>query len=369
MPKDFYKILGVPRNASKDDIKKAYRRLAHQYHPDKGGNEAKFKEINEAYQILGDEKKRAQYDQFGTVFEAGRGPGRGGGGFEWAPGVGGFGGFGFGEDGRGFGDFDFADVFEDVFAGFAGAQGARHSKKGRDIQIDLEIPFEEIIFGGRHSVDINKVTTCDRCKGNGGEPGSKTQKCGICQGRGRVERTQRTFLGAISQIAVCSSCHGRGEIPDALCRDCHGRGAAKRTDSIEIFIPKGVEDGGMLKISGKGEASSAGGVPGDLYVKVRVRPDKIFRRQANDLIMHLPIKFSSAVLGDSIEIKTPDSAIKLKIPEGTESGDILKVRGKGVPEARGYGRGDLLVEIKVLTPRHLSKKTKETIERLRGEGV
>lgn len=366
MTKDFYKILGVPRNASKDDIKKAYRRLAHQYHPDKGGSEAKFKEINEAYQILGDEKKRAQYDQFGTVFEAGRSPGRGG--FEWTPGAG-FGGFGFGEEGRGFGDFDFADVFEDVFAGFGGTHTARHSKKGRDIQIDLEIPFEEIIFGGRHSADINKVTACEHCKGMGGEPGSKMQKCGICQGRGRVERTQRTFLGAISQIATCSSCHGRGEIPDTLCRDCGGRGATKRTDSIEIFIPKGVEDGGMLKISGKGEASSIGGVPGDLYVKVRVRPDKVFRRQADDLIMQLPIKFSSAVLGDSVEIKTPDSAIKLKIPEGTESGDILKVRGKGVPEPRGYGRGDLFVEIKVLTPRHLSKKTKEVIERLREEGI
>lgn len=368
MSKDFYKILGVPRNASRDDIKKAYRKLAHQYHPDKGGNEAKFKEINEAYQILGDEKKRAQYDQFGTVFEAGRGPSQGG--FEWAPGAG-FGGFGFGEDGRGSGGFDFADVFEDVFTGFGfgGQEGGRRSKKGRDIQIDLEIPFEEIIFGGRHSADINKITVCDRCKGNGGEPGSKMQRCGVCHGSGRVEKTQRTFLGAVSQIAPCSSCNGRGEIPDTLCKECGGRGTAKRVESIEIFVPKGIGDGEMIKISGKGEASQIGGVPGDLYVKVRVRPDKVFRRQANDLIMQLPIAFSSAVLGDSAEIKTPDSTIKLKIPEGTESGDILKIRGKGVPDARGYGRGDLLVEIKVTTPRHLSKRTREAIEKLREEGV
>ena len=364
MTRDYYKILGVPRNASREDIKRAYRRLAHQHHPDKqGGNEAKFKEINEAYQVLGDEKKRAQYDQFGTVFEAGRGPGPGG--FEWAPGAG-FGGF----EG-GFGDFDFADIFEDVFPGFGfgGTATSRRSKKGRDIQLELEIPFEEIIFGGRHSVEINKVSGCERCQGSGSEPGSRLQKCGICQGRGRIEKTQRTFLGAMSQITACPTCHGRGEIPEVVCRECGGRGAVKHLETIEIFVPKGVENGELLKISGKGEASAAGGVPGDLYVKIRIRPDKIFRRQGNDLVMALPIKFTQAALGDSVEVKTPDSEIKLKIPEGTESGDILKVRGKGVPQARGYGRGDLLVEIKVLTPRHLSKKGREAVEKLREEGI
>ena len=367
MTKDFYKILGVPRNATRDDIKKAYRRLAHQYHPDKGGSEAKFKEINEAYQILGDEKKRAQYDQFGTVFESGR-PGQGG--FEWAPGAG-FGGFNFGEDFRGFGDFDFADVFEDVFSGFGfgGTGSQRRSKKGRDIQIELEIPFEEIIFGGRHPVDINKISVCERCKGSGSEPDTKMAKCGTCQGRGRVEKTQRTFLGALSQITACPTCQGRGEIPEVVCRDCGGKGALKRLESMEIFIPKGMEDGELLKISGKGEASVDGGVPGDLYVKIRMRPDKIFRRQGNDLVMSLPIKFTQAALGDSVEVKTPDGTIKLKIPEGTESGDILKIRGKGVPMARGYGRGDLLVEAKVLTPRHLSRKTREAVEKLREDGI
>ncbi|MBI4132615.1 MAG: molecular chaperone DnaJ [Candidatus Sungbacteria bacterium] len=368
MPRDYYKVLGVPRNATKDDIKKAYRRLAHLYHPDKGGSETKFKEINEAYQVLGDERKRAQYDQFGTVFESARGPGQEG--FQWAPGAG-FGGFNFSEDLRGFGDFDFSDVFEDVFSGFGFGGGARdkRSKKGRDIQIELEIPFEEIIFGGRHPVDINKISACERCQGSGSEPGTKMRKCGTCQGRGRVEKTQRTFLGALSQITACPACQGRGEVPEVACRDCGGKGATKRLESIEIFIPKGVEDGELLKISGKGEASVASGVPGDLYVKIRVQADKIFRRQGNDLVMALPIKFTQAALGDSVEVKTPDGEIKLKVPEGTESGDILKVRGKGVPQARGYGRGDLLVEIKVLTPRHLSKRARETVEKLKEEGI
>ena len=363
MSHDYYKVLGVPRNATKDDIKKAYRKLAHQFHPDKGGNEAKFKEINEAYQVLGDEHKRTQYDQFGQVFEGGRGPGRGG--FEWS------GGFPFGgEDFRGFGDFDFSDIFEDVFSGFGGGPAAgRRSRKGRDIQIELEIPFEEIIFGGRHPVDINKVSVCEHCQGSGAEPGAKMQKCGTCQGRGRVERTQRTFLGAFSQITVCPACQGREELPETACRECGGRGAMKRLESLEVFVPKGVEDGELLKISGKGEASPFGGVPGDLYVKTKVRPGKTFRRQGDDLVMALPIKFTQAALGDALEVKTPDGEIKLKIPEGTESGDILRVRGKGVPLSRGYGRGDLLVEIKVQTPRHLSKKAREAVEKLKEEGV
>lgn len=362
MAKDYYKVLGIAQNASKDDIKKAYRKLAHQHHPDKqGGNEGKFKEINEAYQILSDDSKRTQYDQFGTVFGDGRGPRQGG--FEWP------GGFG-GEDFRGFGDFDFADIFEDVFSGggFGGARD-RRSRKGRDIQIELEIPFEEIVFGGRHAVEITKTSTCERCQGSGAEPNTGMIKCGTCQGRGRVEKTQKTFLGTFSQVGACPACHGRGEIPETSCRECNGKSVLRRAEAVEIFVPKGVGDGELLKISGKGEASQFAGVPGDLYVKVRVHADKALRRQGNDLIMQLPVKFTAAVLGDSVELKTLDSAIKLKIPEGTESGDILNIRGKGVPLARGYGRGDLLVEIKVLTPRHLSRKAKEAIEKLKEEGV
>lgn len=360
MAKDYYKVLGVPRNATKDDIKRSYRKLAHQFHPDKGGSEAKFKELNEAYQVLSDDSKRAQYDQFGAVFEGGGGrPG----GFEWAGGL--------GEDFRGFGDFDFADILEDAFAGmgFGGAGSQRRSRKGRDIQIELEVPFEEMIFGGRHAVEISKTATCERCGGGGAEPGAGMRKCGSCQGSGRVERAQKTFLGTFSQVATCPTCHGRGEIPETACRNCAGRGVLKRAETIEVFVPKGVSDGELLKISGKGEASPWGGVPGDLYAKIRVRADGAFRRQGNDIVMQLPIRFTQAALGDSIEVKTLDGAIKLKIPEGTESGDILNVRGKGVPQARGYGRGDLLIEIKINTPRHLSRKAREAIEKLKEEGM
>ena len=366
MSKDFYKILGVPRNASKDDIKKAYRNLAHQFHPDKaGGNESKFKEINEAYQVLGDEKKRSQYDQFGTAFGGGQGP-FGGGGFDWSQA--GFGGFSP-EDVRGFNDFDFGDVFEDVFSGFGFGGGQRRSRKGRDIQIELEMPFEEIVNGGRHTVDLNKVATCERCQGIGTEPGTGMTKCGSCQGKGRVEKTQRTFLGSFSQVGPCPACQGRGEVPASPCKECSGKGVLRRTEAVEIFVPKGIEDAELLKISGKGEASPFGGVPGDLYVKMRIRPDKRFRRQGNDIVVLLPLKFSQAALGDSVELATVDGTVRLKIPEGTESGDVLRVRGRGAPLARGYGRGDLLVEVKVQTPKHVSKKVREHIEKLKEEGI
>ncbi len=371
MAKDYYKILQVPRNASKEDVKKSYRKLAHQFHPDKtGGNEEKFKEINEAYQVLGDEQKRAQYDQFGTVFnDTGAGPRQGG--FWGSPGQQGFGGFNF-DFGEGQeADFDFSDVFEDVLGGFGfgGQRGRAQSKKGRDIQIDLEIPFEEMIFGGKHEVEIQKIVNCAHCNGSRAEPGSKLKKCPKCQGSGKITKTQRTFLGTFAQIGVCPDCIGKGEVPEQFCRECGGKGAVNAREKIEIFVPKGIDHGEVLKISGKGEGSIAGGVPGNLYAKIYIVPDKIFKRQGNDLVMLLPIVFSQAVLGDKMDIKTPDSSIILKIPEGTESGDILKVRGKGIPFSRGYGRGDLLVEIKMQTPRKISRKAREMIEQLKKEGI
>ncbi|MDO8560648.1 MAG: molecular chaperone DnaJ [bacterium] len=360
MAKDYYKILGVPRNASKEDVKHAYRKLAHLHHPDKaGGNEAKFKEINEAYQVLGDEKKRSQYDQFGRVFE-------GGGGSPF-----GQGGFSFGEEFRGFGDFDFSDIFEDVLGGmgFAGGKREPHSKKGRDIQIDLEIPFEEMIFGGKHEVSLQKLGKCERCGGTGAEAGSKMVTCNTCHGSGKVEKIQRTILGVFSQVSICSTCNGKGEVPEVTCKNCGGRGVLRAEDRIEIFVPAGVNGNELLKVSGKGEASVTGGVPGDLFVKIHVMSSKIYKRQSNDVIMMLSVKFTDAALGAKVDLGTPDGKIVMKIPEGTESGDILKVRGKGVPHLSGYGRGDLLIEIKVETPKKLSRKAKEMIEKLKEEGV
>lgn len=367
MSHDYYKVLGVPRNATKEYIKKAYRKLAHLYHPDKsGGNEAKFKEVNEAYQVLGNDQKRSQYDRFGRTFE-GAGP-FGQGGFEW--GQGGFGGFNFGEDFRG-GDFDFSDIFEDVLGGmgFSGTTRGGRSRRGKDIQIDLEVPFEEMVFGGKHEVSLQKLSKCERCGGSGADAGSKMKTCPKCSGAGKVEKTQRTILGTFSQVSVCPDCVGRGEMPEVLCKECGGKGIVRKSERIEIFVPAGINNNELLKVSGKGEASTSGGAPGDLYVKIHVMPSKAYRRQGDDLVMVLPVKFTDAVLGAKVDAATPHGTISLKIPEGTESGDILKVRGKGIPNPSGYGRGDLLVEIKVETPKKLSKKAKEAIEKLKEEGI
>lgn len=367
MAKDYYKTLGVARNASKEEIKKAYRKLAHQYHPDKGGDEARFKEINEAYQILSDEQKRSQYDQFGGVFEGGsRGGEQGSSGFQWP------GGFrvDFGEQGPGSGDFDFSDIFEDFLGmGFGGGGRARTSeRKGKDIRIDLEVPFEESILGAKKEIELGKLARCIRCNGSGGEPGSKTKPCPTCQGKGNVQKTQRTFLGSFTQVSTCPGCFGVGTRPETVCAQCRGKGVEQRVEQLEIFVPRGIRDGEILKITGKGEASLAGGVAGDLYAHVHVLPHKVFRRQGEDIIMALPIKLSQAITGDSVEVSAVDGAIKLKIPEGTQPGDILKVRGKGAYQPSGYGRGDLLVEVKVEVPRKAGKKIKELAEDLKKEG-
>ncbi|MBI2639933.1 MAG: molecular chaperone DnaJ [Candidatus Sungbacteria bacterium] len=369
MNKDYYKTLGVPRNASKEDIKKAYRKMAHIYHPDKqGGNEERFKEVNEAYQVLGDDKKRSQYDQFGRVFEGGSPFGQGG--FDFGK-AGGFGGFNFGGDFKDFAEFDLSDVFDEMLggAGFGGGRREPRTKRGKDIQIDLEIQFEEMIFGGKHEVSLNKLSQCEQCGGSGAEDKTKMITCAVCHGSGKIERTQRTILGVFSQVSVCAECAGKGEVPETPCRSCKGRGAVERAERIEIFVPAGINNNEILKVSGKGEASVVRGTPGDLYVKTHVIPSKIYKRQADDIIMSLPIKFTDAALGSKVDAATPDGSISLKIPEGTESGDILKIRGKGVPHTSGYGRGDLLVEIKVETPKKLSKKAREIIEKLREEGV
>ena len=226
-----------------------------------------------------------------------------------------------------------------------------------------------MIFGGKHEVDIQKIANCGRCNGSRAEPGSKLKKCPKCQGSGKITKTQRTFLGTFSQIGACPDCLGKGEVPEQFCRECGGKGMVTAREKIEIFVPKGINQGEVLRISGKGEGSITGGIPGDLYAKIYIVPDKVFKRQGDDLVMLLPITFAQAVLGDTVDIKTPDSAIVLKIPEGTESGDILKVRGKGIPLARGYGRGDLLIQIKVSTPRKVSRKVREIIEQLKREGV
>lgn len=368
MKKDYYDILGVSRNSSADEIKKAYRKLAHQYHPDKaGGNEDKFKEISEAYGVLSDEKKRSQYDRFGAGFDQG-GFGQGAQGFQW-PGGGGF-EFHFGQGGPG-GEgqsFDFGDIFEGVF-GFGGERGSARTKKGKDIQVDLEILFEESVFGAKRVIELRKLIRCERCGGTGGEPGTKMKKCATCNGQGRVQKTRRTMLGSFAEVSMCSDCMGKGERPEHACTECAGKRVKFGKESIEILIPKGMQTNALLKATGKGEASQTGGVPGDLYIRVVVLPHAVFQRRENNLYMTLPVKFTDAVLGGSVLVATLDGDIKVKIPEGTQSGEILKVRGKGVPFEDGYGRGDLLIEVKVDIPKKLSKKTKELIDSLKNEGL
>lgn len=368
--KDYYKVLNIARNASKDEIKKAYRRLAHKFHPDKGGDEKHFKEINEAYQVLSDEQKRSQYDQFGEMREHAGGASQQG-GFEWPGGFRVDFGDGGAGDGRGFGDFDFSDVFEDFLGGGSGGTGRRRSaatERGRDLRIGIEIPFEESVMGAKKSIEILRMARCSRCNGSGGEPGTKIKTCETCQGKGNIQKTQRTFLGAFTQVSVCPECRGEGKRPEQACGECRGAGTQEKQETLEVFVPRGVRDNEVLKITGKGDATPAGRTAGDLYIEIHVLLHPVFRRQGDDIVMRLPLKVSQAVLGDTVDVETLDGGIRLKVPEGTQPGDILSVRGRGAWHASGYGRGDLLVEIKVEIPKRVSKKAKETIQSLTGEG-
>ena len=288
--KDYYEILGVSRRASKDEIKKAYRRLAQKYHPDKNkGDDSKFKEINEAYSVLSDDKKRAEYDAYGRVFEGAEGGGFGG--FD-------FSGFDFGKGAAGI-EFDLGEIFSDIFGGGA---FSRRKKRGRDISIDLEIPFEESVFGTERKVILSKVSMCEKCGGEGAEPGSELKKCPYCGGTGKIHDTKRSVFGVFTSIKECSNCGGRGSVPVKKCSRCSGSGVVPKKEEIAIVIPPGINDGEMIRLAGMGEAVQ-GGSPGDLYVKIHVKPHPVFRKKGNDLYMDLNIKISDALLGAEKEIR------------------------------------------------------------------
>ena len=370
---DYYKILGIPRGASSEEIKKAYYKLAHRYHPDKGGDKEKMKEINQAYQILSDKEKRAQYDRFGRTFEGAEGtrPGAGPGwDFNWAWGR------PFTKDadedsGFEFGFEDLNEVFEDFF-GFDGGKTARKKniKKGRDIKIDIEIPLEATLTGLKKEISLYKQILCPRCQGRGAEPDTAVKECFSCRGTGEVQQVKRSFFGSFTHWTVCPECKGEGRIPEKPCNVCKGEGRVKGEDDIKIVIPAGIDSNQVIKIIGKGEAGRKGGEAGDLYVRVLVKKHPVFERREDDLFTFIPINFSQAVLGDEIEIATLDrSKILLKIPAGSESGKILRVSGKGIPYFSGYGRGNLYIELIVKTPKKLTKKQKELLKELKQEGL
>jgi molecular chaperone DnaJ len=363
MAEDYYKILGVERGATDDEIKKAYRKLAHKYHPDKaGGEEAKFKEINEAYQVLSDKSKRQQYDQFGKTFDQGgfsSGTGPTGGWQDFN-----FSGFNRSQGGFDFGDMGFEDIFSDIFGGSFGGRRTKR-KSGKDIQIDLEISFEEMVRGTSKTVNLYKKTVCKNCQGTGGEPGAKKETCSTCKGSGKVKQTVQSFLGSFSQISTCPNCGGLGEIFSQKCKRCGGDGRIKEDQNIEIEIPAGIEDGQTLSLEGQGEAGERGADNGNLYINIHVTPHHRFKREGNNIVSKEEISFSQAALGDKIEVETINGKIKMKLPGGTQSGEVYKIRDEGVPFLNRRGRGDQLVKIIVKIPKHLTREQKNLIEKLK----
>lgn len=353
--KDYYQVLGVTKSASEEEIKKAFRTLAHKYHPDKkGGDEAKFKEVSEAYAVLSDKKRRAEYDTYGKTFTGGP--------------QGGFGGFDFSNFANGFGGFDQQNVefdLGDIFGEFFGG-GGRRARRGRDISIDIELSFREAIFGADRRVLISKVTTCETCTGTGAQKGTAKKTCVACNGKGQIHETRNSFFGSFTSARTCPTCSGRGEIPESPCPVCKGQGVAKREEEVRITVPSGVEDGEMIRMPGRGEA--APGVPaGDLYVKLHVRPDKTFTRDGSNLVMTLPIKLTDALLGGSYKINTLDGETTVAVPAGVTHGEFIRVRGRGIPVGRA--RGDILVRINIEFPKKLSKEARDMIEKLRKEGL
>lgn len=352
--KDYYSILGVAKSASDEDIKKAFRALAHKYHPDKkGGDEQKFKEASEAYAVLSDTKKRAEYDTYGRTFSGGA-AGGGFGGFDFSN----FEGF---QNGQGV-EFDLGDIFGDVFGG-----GGRRARRGRDISIDVEIPFRDAIFGTERRMLISKLAQCDTCTGTGAKKGSGHITCTACNGKGQIKESRSTFFGTFTSARACPTCKGRGEVPKEICSNCQGDGVLKKQEEVHVVIPAGAENGEMIRMPGRGEAAS--GVPaGDLYVKIHVRQDKLFTRDGMNLVTALSIKLTDALLGAEYRIHTLDGETPLAIPQGVSQGEFLRIRGKGVPSPRGT-RGDLLVRVDIEFPKKLSKKAKDAIENLRKEGI
>lgn len=352
--RDFYEVLGVSRSATDAEIKKAYRRMARKYHPDVNSHdedaETKFKEATQAYEVLSDEQKRATYDRFGHT---GRYGGTGG------PGPGGF--------GQGFGQgFGFEDIFDAFFDGFGGGRQRRRSpaQSGEDLGANLTISFKDAAFGVDREIEILKPSACGKCGGSGLAEGASPQTCGTCGGQGVVSQTQQTVFGNFSRTGYCPTCDGTGQIFSEVCRGCHGEGRVPKRSKVKIKVPAGIVEGMRLKLEGHGTAGRRGGPPGDLYVDIAVKPDKVFSREGNDVVLSIPLSFSHAALGGDIKVPTLDGEEVLTVPPGTQSGSAFRIKGKGIPFLNRRGRGDQVVETVVRTPTHLTEEERELFARL-----
>ena len=343
--RDYYEVLGISRNASQDEIRSAYRRLAFQYHPDRNPEfdaEAKFKEINEAYEVLSRPDRRANYDRFGR--------------------------YGVSDMEYGFNDFEFGgigDIFDAFFGGFAGQTRTRRKpRKGADINLEIDLTFEEAVFGTEKATEITRIENCPVCNGTGSKPGSKPISCPECNGTGEVRSTMRSIFGNFTQIYVCHRCHGSGKTVETLCSQCKGSGREKTKRKIRITIPPGVDEEHPFHLRHQGEAGNFGGEPGDINIRFNIAPHKYFIRDDYDVIFHLPLNFAQAALGDEIDIPTLHDITTLKIPQGTQHGDTFILKGKGIPHRNGKGKGNQIVKVSVVTPKKLDKQQRQLLEEL-----
>ncbi|MBQ7477014.1 MAG: molecular chaperone DnaJ [Selenomonadaceae bacterium] len=364
--RDYYEVLGLNKNATDDEIKKAYKKLAKKYHPDlnpdnKKAAEEKMKELNAAYEVLKDKDKRAQYDQFGhAAFQGGAG-GTGGG-----RGAGGFGGFNMGDifGNAGTGGFgDFTDIFEQFFGGKPrGRERSQGPERGADLRYDLSISFEDAAFGKETKIKVPRLENCEECGGTGAAKGTSPEVCPDCKGTGSRQTTTRMPFGVVSSTRPCERCHGKGTIIKNPCKHCHGNGKVRVEREILLNVPRGVDNGTRIRVGSGGQPGERGGAPGDLYVYIKVNPHPIFTRDGTTVHCEIPISFVQAALGATVEAPTLDGKVDLKIPEGIQSGQTIRINGKGIPVMRGEGRGDEIVKIKVLTPKNLSARQRKLLQ-------
>ncbi|EFM12734.1 chaperone protein DnaJ [Paenibacillus curdlanolyticus YK9] len=344
--RDYYEVLGVDKGASGEDIKKAYRKMARQYHPDvnkAADAETKFKEVKEAYDVLSDDGKRDTYDRHGHVD-----PNQ-------------FGGMGGGDFGGGFGD-----IFDMFFGGGGGRRDPNAPQRGNDLQYSMTIEFKEAVFGKETEITIPRTESCDTCHGSGAKAGTKPESCSVCRGTGQQEVVQNTPFGRMVNRRACSNCSGSGKVIKEKCTTCHGAGKVKKQRRINVRIPAGVDDGAQIRLTGEGEGGLRGGPSGDLYIVIRVKRHEFFDRENDDIYCEVPLSFAQAALGDEIEVPTLSEKVKLKIPAGTQTGTYFRLKGKGVPKLRGHGTGDQHVKVTVVTPTKLSDEQKELLRQLGG---